>query len=97
MNKALGKHYAAKAVAIEKRWDTTSVGVCLVGENSNGLLRLHKAAVRVYGPNTEEGLANIDCVAEWVAAKLDAGTYHGPWKLDVTSKKGVMILRLAKS
>ncbi len=89
MEKVIGRHYAKPAVVKttgwESHWDTISVGVCPVLPNAKGGPKLGAAIVRVSGPNTEEGVAEINRIAELVAKKLDDDAYMGPKKLSTDS------------
>lgn len=89
MEKVMGKHYAKPAEIQYNHcghlWDTVSVGVCPVLPNAKGGPKLGSAIVRVSGPNTEEGVAEINRIAELVAVKLDHDNYIGPKKLSTGS------------
>lgn len=91
MEKIIGNYYADKAKIRYSfsglTYDTVSVGVCPVLANSNGKPKLGAAVVRITGPNTEEGIAAIDRLAEIVAVQLNAGAgiYTGPKNLSIDS------------
>ncbi len=91
MEKVMGKHYAKPAEIQYNHcghlWDTVSVGVCPVLPNAKGGPKLGATVVRVSGPNTEDGVAAINKLAEIVANELDDGKYklYGPKTLDVGS------------
>ena len=89
MEKVIGKYYAKPAEIQYNHcghlWDTVSVGVCPVLPNAKGGPKLGATVVRVSGPNTEEGVAEINRVAELVAKKLDEEKYLGPKTLNVDS------------
>ena len=91
MEKVIGKHYAKPATIQYNHWghlwNNISIGVCPVLPNVKGGPKLGPAVVRVSGPNTEDGVAAINKLAEIVANELDDGKYklYGPKTLDVDS------------
>ena len=89
MEKIIGNYFAPEAEVQQGYsglvWETVSVGVCKVLPKSNGQPKLGPAAVRITGPNTEEGVAAINRLAETVAGQLKDGTYGGPKHLKTDS------------
>ena len=89
MEKVIGKHYAKTAVIQRNAWGhpwcNISIGICPVLPNAKGGPKLGPAVIRVSGPNTEEGVAAINKLAELVAKKLDDDAYMGPKKLSTDS------------
>lgn len=99
--KMIEGQYFAKPAELQlvpgARYRTTSVGVSLVRANSKGQLKLNKAAVRVIGPNTPEGLVDIDRLATLVAEQLNAHVYTGMASVDVNTGKGKAMLAAART
>jgi hypothetical protein len=91
MDKIIGCHYAEAAeirnTFTGEPWGTTSIGVCPVLASSKGKPKLGAAVVRITGPNTEEGVATIDRLANIVVTQLNAGVgiYTGPKNLNTDS------------
>ena len=91
MEKIIGSYYAEAAeirlTFSGEPWKTTAVGVCPVLANSKGAPKLGAAVVRITGPNTDEGIATINRLAEIVVRQLNAGTgiYTGPKNLNTDS------------
>lgn len=86
MEKVIGKHYAKEVKYVPgDHCFTVSVGVCPVLAAKDGEPKLGAAVVRVTGLTTEEGVAEINRIAELVAVKLDHDNYMGPKKLSTDS------------
>ena len=86
MEKVIGKHYAKEVNYVPgDHCFTVSVGVCPVLEAKDGEPKLGASVVRVKGLTTEEGVAEINRIAELVAVKLDHGNYRGPKTISTDS------------
>ncbi len=100
MQMTKGRYFAKPAelqLVPGARYRTTSVGISLVRADSKGRLKLNKAAIRVIGPNTPEGLVDIDRLATLVAKQLNAHVYTGMASVNVDTGKGKAMLAAARA
>lgn len=92
MEKIVGKFWAkpaeqrigpSKIGAIPDGCANISVGICRVLKARHGV-KLDRGAVRVVGPNTEQGCRDIDAAVSIVIDLLNEGKYDGPERIEAS-------------